>query len=198
MVNKFISFDYIRALILISFFIYSIYFFIYPQEAFAMDPEQEVFRYFDPNTYIRHELDGTPIYESGRAKCYSYNRETYALSHGDMYRSKSKIYELDSKPIFEIDSQPNGHLDPTSHRHELHYNPIDYQTLEGKLRYDLHKSRCLADKVRHQLYTEARTKQSSCGKEMPVYHKKVLDLPKTDEFSRDTSKCVFKRGNFLK
>lgn len=39
---KYISFDYIKALLLVFLFIYSIYFFMFPQEAFAMDPYEKM------------------------------------------------------------------------------------------------------------------------------------------------------------
>ena len=198
--SKFIYFNY-KALLLIFIFICSVCFFMFPQEAFAMDPDP-VLKSFNPDTYLRHELDGTPIcesdrYESNKYRYRSYNnKETYHLESND--NNFPRIQELDSKPIYEIDSYPSYNIDPLANRYELHGGSIDPHTLQGKLRYDLHKSRCLGDKTRHQLYAEAKLKQSRCGQELPIYHKKVLDLPKTDKFSGDTSKCVFKRVNFLK
>src|SRR5271169_2569715 len=163
--------------------IHLIYFIVFPQEVFAMQPDEaaRIMKCFNPDTYIRHELDGTPIYEydryeSNRYKNCSYNnRETYHLND-DHY---PKIQELDSKPICEIDSYPNCYLDPTSHRYVLYGNPVDNRTLQGKLRYDLEKSKQLSETVRNRLYNEAKLKQKSCGHGHVVYHKKVIDLPKT-------------------
>lgn len=188
---KFISLDYIRILLLIFILIYSICLLISPQEVFAMEPH-DIIRSFNPDTYIRHEIDGTPIYDSDRYNYHSreaYNKDTY-----HSYSRKShypKIQQLDSKPIYEIDSYPNYDLDPTEGRHELRDTMVDPRTYHGKLHYEAEKAKQLGEISKHKLYTEARNKQRSCGTEHPIYHRKVLDLPKTDCFD-DNKKCTIK------
>ena len=195
---KFISFNYIRALLLILIFIYFVYLFISPQEALAMDP-YDIIRSFNPDTYIPHELDGTPINDPDKYKYHSHNRETYYpynKKDQDLNDDKyPRFKELDSKPIYEIDSYPNYNLDPTAGRYELQDNFVDIRTLQGKLRYDLEKAKQLSDTIRHKMYIEAKMKQRSCGRELPVHHKKVLGLPKTDCFddNKYTVKGVFSR-----
>ncbi len=130
---KLISFNYIISLLLILIFIYSVYIFICPHEAFAMEPH-DILRSFNPDTYIYHEIDGTPI--------------------------------------------------------ELRDTMGDPRTYHGKLHYEAEKARQLYENSKHKLYTEAKRKQRSCGTEHPVYHRKVLDLPKTDHFN--DNKCTIK------
>jgi hypothetical protein len=47
---------------------------LFPHEVFAMDPDNLV-RSFNPDTYIRHELDGTPVQDT-------YNKHT--LKHSQI------------------------------------------------------------------------------------------------------------------
>src|SRR6266480_7614688 len=115
---KLISFNYIISLLLILIFIYSVYIFICPHEAFAMEPH-DILRSFNPDTYIYHEIDGTPInntdkykYHSHRDTYQSYNKNNQDLNDNKYPRFK----ELDSKPIYEIDSYPSYDLDPTKGR----------------------------------------------------------------------------------
>jgi hypothetical protein len=115
---SFISFDFIKTLLLIFtflFFIYIIYFIVFPQEAFCMTP-QEVIRSFDPDTYIRHELDGKPIHGSDKVRYYSYGTDTY----------KEVIYESDSRHI--DDRTLEGKL-----RYDLQANQHLYDTVKNKL-----------------------------------------------------------------
>lgn len=71
---KLICLNYFKTLLLILIIIYSTYLFISPYEVFAMGPD-DIIKSFNPDTYIRHELDGIPIYDSSR---YIYNnREVY-------------------------------------------------------------------------------------------------------------------------
>ena len=192
---SFVYFDYIKTILLICIFllfIHIIYFIVFTNEAFCMTPEQiQIIKYFDPDTYIRHELDGTPIYRSNRVEYYSCSRETYDLNHRYTYKSIPKIHEIDSQPIYEIDSQPNDRLDPVSHRHELQGYPVDKQTLNGKLRCDLQANHHLYDTVKNKLFMEAKNKQRQCGNELPVYHKNIIDLYSKSDSSikHKTKKC---------
>jgi len=160
------NFDYIRNLLLIFIFVlfvHIIYFIVFSHEVFAMEPN-EILRSFNPDTYIRHELDGTPIHVSGRVKNYSHSRDYYHLS--DRYVPKS----------LPVDSHAYYHLDPTQDRYELNGNPIDKDSLEGKLRSDLQTAQHLSDLAKQKLFVTAKNKQRRCGEGLPVYHKKVIDL----------------------
>lgn len=127
------------------------YFIVFPQEVFAMEPEA-VLKSFNPDTYIRHELDGKPIYKLDVSNYYSHPR----------------------------------YYDPIQDHYELHEDSLDTKSLEGKLKKDLYNTQCLVERTKHNMYVEAKVKQRSCGRERPVYHKPVLDLPKTS--SSDLSK----------
>ena len=75
---------------------------------------------------------------------------------------------------------------------------IDPRTWYGKSRYDAKKVKQLSEISKHKLYTKARRKQISCGMEYPVYHKPVLDLPKTDCFDdnkKSRIKSIFSKIN---
>lgn len=117
---------------------------IFPQEVFAMEPE-DVFKFFNPDTYISHELDGKPI-------------------------SKLDV------PKHHCVGSNTRYFDPIQDRYELHEDTLDTQSFRGKLSKELYNSQSLYDKATHNLYVEAKSKQGLCTNEMPVYHKKVLDL----------------------
>jgi hypothetical protein len=68
------------------------------------------------------------------------------------------------------------HLDPTIDRYELEGNPIDKDSLEGKLRSDLQTAQHLSDMVKQKLFVTTKNKQRRCDEGLLVYHKKVIDL----------------------
>jgi len=179
---SFTYFDYIRTILLIFIllsFIHIIYFIMFPHEAFAMTPEEiQIYRTFDPDTYIRHELDGTPIHVSGRAKYY--------------YRDDYHLCDTHVPKSLPVNTHTYYHLDPTVDRHELDSNPINKQSLKGELRYNLQASQHLYDTVKNKLFVEAKNKQRRCGSELPVYHKSVIDLyNKSDSSTKYGTKKSF-------
>ena len=64
--------------------IFMIFNICFPHEAFAMSPPQDtedVIRSFNPDTYIRHELDGKPILKVDKPKCWYEGRSHFSVDY---------------------------------------------------------------------------------------------------------------------
>jgi hypothetical protein len=185
---NFIYFKNIRTVVLICIFllfVHIIYFIVFPHEVFAMEPN-EVIRSFNPDTYIRHELDSTPIHGSNKAKDYYHIKDDYHLC--DRYVPKS----------LPVNSHTYYHLDPTQDRYELYGNPIDKDSLKGKLRSDLQTAQHLSDLAKQKLFITAKNKQPGCGEGLPVYHKKVMDLYNKSDSNYSSNTKYTTKGCFGK
>jgi hypothetical protein len=130
---KFISFDYIKALLLIFIFVISFYLLISPQEVFAMEPSDlwttNYYRgkeYLGPNAYAYFHPDPAPnidTIQSSVSKPYgTYIKDDWYEKIGpQISQSIPNINELDSKPLYELDGKPiYKSINPSYDRDELH------------------------------------------------------------------------------
>lgn len=131
---KFISFDYIKALLVIFIFVISFYLLISPQEVFAMEPDQcwvtnyyEGKEYLGPNAYKYFHPDPAPnidTIQSNVSKPYGtcIKDDWYEKNGPQISQSTHSTYELYSKPLYELDGKPvYKSINPSYDRDELHF-----------------------------------------------------------------------------
>ena len=141
-----ITFFLFFTLLSIVFILFNISF---PHEAFAMSPPQDtddVIRSFNPDTYIRHELDGKPILKVDKPKCWYQGRSRFSVD----YYGRREYQGRDAYGYFH----PPQNLDkatqvePLSSTKAIYDNPYDtsnnpdYQLSDNRTNSNHQEAKC--------------------------------------------------------
>jgi len=167
------------------FIILIIFSIIFPHEAFAMSPPQntdDVTKIFNPDNYIRHELDGNPISKIDKPKCW-WQKGRFVT---DYYGHK----EYQGKDAYGYYHQPqNLHkgtqvepLSSTKSVYDNYYNTSnnpDYQVLDNRTNFNYQGSKC---KPEHELHLPKGKNVDS----LSVHSKQPIVYELNADFYEDT------------
>lgn len=141
--NKFKTLFLLFTFLSIILIIFNIWF---PHEAFAMSPPQntdDVLRSFNPDSYVRHELDGNPISKVEKLKCWYQGKSRFTT---DYYGNR----EYRGRDAYGYFHQPQNldkatQVEPLSSTKTVYDNPYntsnnpDYQVSDNRTNYNHQK-----------------------------------------------------------